>query len=200
MLVPLDLYVLVQKMGRLTPPLVMGWRVGGYVRDTFTGLDGVRMVVAAGGDFLEGLRITLTESRFPLDVLESEDDMAYDAWAWHPPTGTLLEFTFSPERTAMDQRGASVSCEARRGDLFGRSIYGAALDRQISRLISEPLESLCRIEERFVRAPSHDNKESQTVRCRRCGTFVSRSELWYADNVPCCASCSEIPEAWRLNH
>lgn len=107
MLVPLDLYTLVQKLGRLTPSLVLGWRVGGYVREMFDGLDEVRLAVCAKGGFLEGLRITRTENRFSLDVVEAAENETWHARAWHAGTGTLPEFSFCAEQVAMDAEGAA---------------------------------------------------------------------------------------------
>ena len=195
MIVPLDLYVLVQKLGRCTPSLVLGWRVGHYLQEMFEGLAELRLAVCARGDFLEGLRLTRTENAFPLDLVETGGNEGWHACAWHPGTGTLMEFTFSAEHVAMDSKGAGSRQDAERQNFYGLAAYGSALDRQIARLMEEPLESLCKIRERMV-MKSRAAAGASPVRCRRCGKLTSIENLWHADGIPACSSCAGVHPKW----
>ncbi len=199
MLVPLDLSILAQKVGRLSPSLVLGWRVGNHVREMFDGLDEVRLAAAPTGDFLLGLRATLTESRFPLDVLPAEDEPDWHALAWHAITGTLLRFTFAVERVAMDARGAAALPDVRKGNPYGLAAYAASLDRQVLRLLDDPMETLCRIEEHMVsKSRAKDGDPDVSINCRRCGNGTLRTDLWYADGAPCCPDCAGLIPAWTF--
>ncbi len=200
MLVPLEVYVLVQKLGRLTPSLVMGWRIGQYLREMFAGLDGIRLAVSVDDDVYQGLRLAVTESGFPLDVLLGDSSKAWDVAAWHPATGTRMDFTISHQKIAMDARGAAVACEARRGDMLAKAVHGMALDRQVVRLMKEPLETLCRIHEGSLLSSRYVEDLTEMLSCRRCGRKIFRKDVWRADGIPCCSTCAEVPDSWRMNH
>jgi len=130
MIVPLELHVLVQRLGRLTPELVLAWRTAVYVGEFFDGLDEVRIAVPEEGDIARGLEASLTESRYPLHVTGTdEQSTACHVLVWHEVTGTVLEITFAAQAVDMDEAGVRSADGARSGDLFSRIVHGASLDR-----------------------------------------------------------------------
>lgn len=199
MLVPLDLYILVQRLGRLTPELVLGWRVCGYVREYFNGLDGVRLAIAPQGDFLDGLKAAKAESGLPLDILDADSDSPWHALAYHPFTGTVLEFAYSSEEVALKVRTPSSENGGRDPQPIALASFAIALDRQVLHLLNEPLESLCRIRERRVTRGRSSEKEA-AVRCRRCGAPLPKRDLWCEDGVLCCSECAGMPARWWALH
>ena len=192
---PLDLYALVQRNRRLTPELVLGWRAVSYVREFFCQLDPLRIAVAAGGDLKAALVLTMTENRFPLSVLPVPDAATWHVLAYHGGTGTALEMAFNDARTAMDAVGQSMVEACVAGDPIAGAAYSASLDRQVLRLMDEPLEALCRIRERII-VPSRAGSGNDTTRCRRCGRVIASREVWHADGVPCCPPCTGLPADW----
>jgi hypothetical protein len=200
MLVPLDLCALVQRNGRLTPELVIGWRTAGYLREFFDGLDCVRVAAAAEGDLGTALRLTWTESRFPLDVLWIGTRRPWHVLAYHPPAGTALEIVFNPVRVGMDDAGRAMEEGLRAGDPIAAAAYSASLDRQVRRLMELPFDAICRIRERIVVRSRSIGSGAEPVRCRQCARLVDASELWHADGVPCCMPCVGFPPEWMAGH
>lgn len=194
MIVPLELQVLVQKLGRLTPELVLAWRTAVYVGEFFDGLDEVRIAVPEEGDIARGLETSLTESRYPLHVMGTDEQpTACHALVWHEVTGTVLEITFSALAVDMDEAGIRSADGARRGDFFAEIVHGASLDRQVERLINVPMDSIAHIR---VRRIDRGRAGASGIRCRRCGDPVPGDEIWFEDGVAACAGCLCIPRSW----
>ena len=196
MTIAAELSDLTRSHGRLAPGFALGWRVAEYLREFFDGLDGVRVAAPAGTEQAAALRQVRTESRLPLDLVQTEIGRGWDALAYHPATGTVLEIN------------AGLTCgrlTTRSGATPGAPHLPKDGDEEdqlrLARfLLDEPVEHCCRIVERLVVRSRHAGADGAAIPCRRCGGMTERRDIWNVNGIPCCANCTGLDPSWIALH
>jgi len=189
---------------RLTPGALLGWRVAEYLREFFDGLDGVRVAAPEGSDQAAALRDVRTESGLPLDLVHSASGRGWDALAYHPATGTVLEFHSGlvPHGLPADRdaAGEPAGFEQEQHEDDEDDEDRAATALLVRRLVELPLERCCRIRERVVVRSRCTGEGGTAIRCHRCGAPVARSDRWQDQSVLCCPACTGLEPCWVVQH
>jgi len=196
-IVPLEMSCLAMRKGYASPELVIGWRIGNYVREFFGGLDDVLVAVRRGSDAALALSL-MTRSRGSCGaVAVVNDERPWDFLFYHSLTGTMLQFSLVPERTELSPDIRSLEPMLSRKNPRVMAVYHSAVEKLAKSMILEPVESFCSIREIRCRPfYVNENKSLSKLRCPRCGSLEAGSNLWDVDGVTCCLSCSGLENSW----
>lgn len=201
MLVPIELQSLSLPDGHLSPEFALGWRIGTYVREFFSGLDDVRLAAASDTDAARALSRLRPKAPFQCPVTIAIGQRPWDFLAFHYPTGTALRFLAVPNRTELPAVVKELEPLFRSQDrsLSLRAIrcYRAAIDLLIARILKNRVEDCCRIEEIRVRFLGVGTVTPRPVlRCRRCGAMLPAARLLETEGTICCAYCAGFEPSW----
>lgn len=197
MIVPIELQRIALRRGYLSPEIVLGWRLGAYLREFFDGLDLLRVLVAREDDAALSLRIMAAWHQ-ATPILVADRCEKLDFLIYHPVTGTSLGVTRVPERTDLPQRVKDLEPAMARGDLRAQLDYRGSVQQLVDQLLDSPFDELCRIDEHRVRRLHAEtpSDSSRRVRCRVCGDLAPSRRLWELDGVLCCQRCTGLSQQW----
>ncbi len=199
MLVPIELYRLVNRLGYLSPELALGWRLGGYFKEFFDGLEVVRLSARAHSETVLSLSTMLGWQRGDSVVVIGDGRPPWNFECYHPLTGTLLEVRPLVEQTTLPSDVEALVPDLSSDPRAARA-YAEAVDRLVERLLAEPVTSYCAVDEhrcrRSLGASSKARGAPRSARCRRCGAICATASLWVCEGVLCCIECAGLRPEW----
>jgi formylmethanofuran dehydrogenase subunit E len=201
MLVPLELSIIANKCGYLSPELALGWCIGKYIDEFFNGLDDTRIAAKEEDDASLGLSMMCQKNRFPFPVTIARGCRPWDFLAYHYMTGTVLQFKTVAEYVELPEEIKRLTNWFADSDPVAASRavnrYHAAMEELIRHILNNPVEKYCRIVElRFRLLGIHTGDFRQELQCRKCGHVFRKNKLLDSDGTICCAECAGFEPSW----
>lgn len=196
MLVPIELYCLIQKKGYLSPDLAIGWQIGKYVEEFFDGLRDVKIAVAVEGDAALSLSYLSRGPGAAGKITVSEIFRPWDFLFYHTITGTVLNFTLIRKYIELPQDLRSLEPDLALDKAAALRKYRAGIDSLVVNILKRPADSFSVIREIRCRPLLRRHEDNSTILCYRCGKQVPVSQAFDIEGQICCQDCSTLEPEW----
>ncbi|MFW8600977.1 hypothetical protein ACOHYD_05800 [Desulfobacterota bacterium M19] len=196
MLVPIELYCLIQKKGYLSPDLAIGWQIGRYVEEVFDGLRDVKIAVAAEGDAALALSYLSQGPGAAGHVTVSEIFRPWDFLFYHTVTGTVLNFTLIRKYIELPRHLRSLEPDLAPDKAAALRKYRAGIDSLVVNILKRPANRFCVIREIRCRPLLRSHEDNGTILCYHCGKQVPIPQVLDIEGQICCLDCSTLEPEW----
>ncbi len=200
MLVPMDLYSLVQRKGYLSPEMAIGWKIGTYVEECFDDLSEVGVAAVSDDDATLALLHLIQRHGYPGQIVVPESARPWDFLFYHLTTGTQLSFTLIKKRIELPQEIRELEPELCAHNHEELERYQASLDFLVKSILREPVTSFSFIRQTRCRRLQTQNEEEQLVHCHHCGSLIPLGKAWDLEGDICCLSCAGLEPVWGIYH
>lgn len=196
MLVSLELMVIADTYGALTPELAVGYRAALAARAEFESLEGVSALVgnSTGAQFAVR-RLLGTEQ-----AIHVQDHGRHVYLFCHRPTGSVLRLEVVGQLLSLPPCGVAVEDCLVDGGCVGSErlrIYQSQVDDMIQSALASPVDELFSVR-RFRCRPlgAFPGALCRFARCAGCGAETRLNRLYDVEGVRLCARCGEIEPQW----
>lgn len=192
MFVPLELSMLANRKGYLSPELTVGWRIGKHAEELFGGLVDVRIATTLPADAVVALRHLA--SRTGREVTEVPVLRPWDALFYHTPTHTALKIVLTERLVTLPPPIRALE------DCFGPQetpavlCYRAGLANLVTRLLTAKISGFCQL--RMIRCWPLPRLARQPERCGWCGRPMGEENFWDIDGTVHCPRCAGLEPEW----
>ncbi len=200
MIVPMDLYSLVQRKGYLSPEMAIGWKIGTYVAEYFDDLSDVGVAAVSDNDAVLALLHLIQGNGYPGRIVVPKSARPWDFLFYHLTTGTQLSFTLIRKRTELPQKIRELEAELCEHNHDELERYQASLDFLIKSILREPVTSFSLIRQSRCRRLHIQNEEGHLIHCHHCGSLIPPDRAWDVEGDICCLSCAGLEPVWGIYH
>ncbi len=200
-MLPLELQHLSQKRGLLSPGLVLGFRIGEWVRRQLGPLTELRIAAGEVNDISFTLNEMVGKEGLWGGVTRATAPRDWDLLFYQPSTNLALTVAMIEETTRFPTRVMALEplLVDRSPAIADR--YRQMLGSLIHELLHRPLTTYCQVRQvrcqPFMDKPPSDSHKS-LVPCPGCGSSADPRRFWIIDGQPACPDCFLLEPSWFM--
>jgi len=195
MLVNIELKIIADEYGALSPELAVGFRAARAARDRFDGQEEVTASVRNSTAAAIAVRKMMKDK-----AVLVRDQGRHEYVFYHLPTGSVLRLELRPGALNLPSCCSAVESAL----LVGREVqeevihaYHAQVDALVGRLLVISLDRIFSIQRYRCRPAGRSVDElCRFSRCERCGVEVRLNRLYDVEDFRLCASCAAVEPSW----
>ncbi len=200
MIVPMNLYSLVQRKGYLSPEMAIGWKIGMYVEECFDDFSDVGVAAVSDNDTTMALAHLIQRRGYLGQIVVPQSARPWDYHFYHLITGTQLSFTLIWKRIELPQEIRELESELCEHNYEELERYQASLDFLVRTILCEPVTSFSFIRQSRCRRLQIHNEEGHLIHCHYCGSLIPLDKAWDVEGDICCMSCAGLEPVWGICH
>ncbi len=197
MLVPIELHLLSQRHGHLSPELAIGWRIGSYLREIFQDLSQLRIVVDGWPDAHFALASMSGAGAIPGEVTASGGDPEWDLLAYDPRGGRLTRVVIQEDYRDLPPDAVLLERRLNQKSPFDIAAYHNRLSGLIKGILSAPIDDVFEVQTQRCQPLAKQTPDAQDgLCCDVCQGCADIQDLWVVDNRIRCTGCAGLEPGW----
>jgi len=197
MLVPLELKIIADRYGYLSPDVAIGYRAAAHARTHFDGAENLWGLVFCNDAGCYPVHWLLESGRAAGRVVH-QDVGRYQFVFLHKPTLTVLNVLAHTQALSLPPCGRCIEDSVRTGGGEGAwGTYAELIENMVGSIMVASADELFALSTYRCR-PAFAGTEGllRLIKCQRCRNAVRQDRLYDVEGFILCAACAGVAPAW----